>query len=83
MLLEYISKYLIFASGYIEDYCGLSKSQPYSKYFLRASAIARSESIDHIWLLLLLLLLARFVKYSNVEADMASLMLYKVVGYEK
>ena len=35
--------------------------------FLRASAIARSESIDDIWLLLLLLL-ARFVKYSNIEA---------------
>ena len=39
-----------------------------------------SESIDDIWLLLLL---ARFVKYSTVEADMAFLVQYKVVRYEK
>ena len=52
--------------------------------FLRASAIARSESIDDIWLLLLssFFFLARFVKYSNIKADMACLMEYKVVRYE-
>ena len=38
-----------------------------------------SESQDDIWLLLL----AGFVKYSNVRAYMALLMQYKVVRYEK
>ena len=58
------------------------KLEAFDSIFLRASAIARSESIDDIWLLLSFFL-ARFVKYSNIKADMALLMEYKVVRYKK
>ena len=36
----------MFASGYIEDYCGLLKSQPYSKYFLLRINTTATLAID-------------------------------------
>ena len=52
---------------------------PEEGFVFTCGEVRARRSMDDNWLLLL----ARFVKYSNLGADMALLMQYKVVRYEK